>query len=119
MVLGVASCIDLGPRQHTLAYLSDIEVPASVAASDSLHVSFRYTHGVCDSDIRAEVQASPGARTFFVSIRRPYTGQAQCTDQAVIKQFSYAVPPSLRTTQFTVKFVLPEGLDSIRVVTWQ
>jgi hypothetical protein len=116
LVVSVSSCLDQGPRAHDLLYLSQINVPSVVAANDSLRVSFRYMHGVCDTDIRPEVKSAHGARMFYVTHRN---SGGPCILLGVIGQFYYAIPPSQRTTTFTLTFVQPDGQDSVVTVVWQ
>jgi hypothetical protein len=115
IALSALGCHDTtAPR--TLRAIYQIRVPASAAATDSIHIAFVANTDVCDNDVMVSSTMNDDGMTFSVSVMAGGSCQSGYPPGVYIQpQYSYVVGPP-HSVPFTVGFAEPGQPDSVRVV---
>jgi hypothetical protein len=111
------------PDDRASADITEIDTPDSLAATDTVHVSFVYTFGGCERDGGVRTERRTGELTFaneltfaaFKIVPRLPEG-ANCPDVLRLVQFRHVIPPPQRAARLTLVFLQPSGNHSVRVV---
>lgn len=116
IVLSALGCRDTTAPQRTLRAIYQIRVPASAAATDSIHIAFAANTGSCDNDVMVSSRMNDTGMTFSVSATAGGSCQSGYPPGVYIRpQYSYVVVPPHRVP-FRVGFAEPGQPDSVRVV---
>ena len=113
IALGVLGCNDTTGPNRTQRAIYAIQVTASAAVTDTIHITFEGDSKACDSGVIVESQMMATGMRFSVS-SVPSTGS--CPSGVYIgSSYSYIVVPP-HSVPFAVSFAEPGQADSIRVV---
>ena len=116
LVLSILACRDTTAPRTTLRTISQIRVPASAAATDSIHITFIANTSTCDNDVMVSSTMNDTGMRFSVSAMKGGSCQAGYPPGVYIPpQYSYVVVPP-HSVPFSVAFAEPGQPDSVRVV---
>jgi hypothetical protein len=115
--LSVLGCHDTtAPPSQTLREIFQIRVPASAAATDSIHIAFAANTVSCDDGVTVSSTMNDTGMTFSVSVAAGASCQSGYAPGVYIQpQYTYVVVPP-HPVPFTVGFAEPGQPDSVRVV---
>lgn len=111
-----AACLT-EPDDRELAQISEIEVPETLASTDTLVISFVWTFGGCDEGLGVSTLWSMERTTFSALIRKGERAQGvNCPDVQRLVTHRHIIPPSQRSDPYTLSFRQPSGVDGVRIV---
>ncbi|HEY6220756.1 MAG TPA: hypothetical protein VIV65_11945 [Gemmatimonadaceae bacterium] len=112
-LVGAVACHDSTAPHRELRAIYEIRVPASAAASDSIHIQFEARTGYCDNNVMVSSTMDATSMRFAITSE---PGSGNCPPGVYISpKYSYVVVPP-HSVPFTVHFVEPGAADSVRVV---
>jgi hypothetical protein len=120
LLLFTTSCHDaMGPLLRRQQRIYFIQVPQRAAVGDTVHISFGYGSGPCDTGLVFESQLTADGVRFVVS-SVPHAIDCIPPGAGMLVQipFLYVVGPP-HVAPFTVRFAEPGEADSVRVIAAQ